>query len=106
MLSYRGKSEKILSQRTVKQLLNKECEIDQKAIPLPFFEGLGVFLMGEGKDLVFTHPGENFPGFICWLICWPERDTAAVIMTNGAQGFMLATEIISAINLEYNKTIE
>jgi CubicO group peptidase (beta-lactamase class C family) len=104
MLSYQGKSEKILSQRTAKLLFNKECEIDQKAIPLPFFEGLGVFLMGEGKDLVFTHPGENFPGFICWLIGWPERGTAAVIMINGAQGFMLAMEIISAINLEYNKT--
>ena len=21
----------------------------------------------EGKDLIFTHPGENFPGLICWL---------------------------------------
>ena len=106
MLSYQGKSKKILSQRTAKQLFNKECDIDQKAIPLPFYEGLGVFLMGEGKDIVFTHPGENFPGFICWLLGWPERGTAAVIMTNGAQGFMLAMEIIPAIHLEYNKTIE
>jgi len=103
--AYQGKSEKILSQSTATQLFHKECEIDQKAIPLPFFQGLGVFLMGEGKDLVFTHPGENYPGFISWLMGWPERSTAAVIMTNGAQGFMLAMEIVSAINLEYNRTL-
>jgi CubicO group peptidase (beta-lactamase class C family) len=104
--SYQGKSDKVLAQRTAKQLFNKECEIDQKAIPLPFYEGLGVFLMGEGKDLVFTHPGENYPGFISWLIGWPERGTAAIIMTNGAQGHMLAMEIVSAIHREYNKTNE
>jgi hypothetical protein len=100
--SYQGKSDKVLSQNMVKRLFSKECDIDQKAIPLPFYEGLGVFLMGEGEDLVFTHPGENFPGFISWLMGWPERGTAAVIMTNGAQGFLLAVEIISAIHREYN----
>lgn len=103
--AYQGKSERILSQRTAQQLFNKECEIDQKAIPLPFYEGLGVFLMDEGKDLVFTHPGENYPGFISWLMGWPERGTAAVIMTNGAQGFMLAMEIVSTIHREYNKPL-
>jgi len=103
--AYQGKSEKILSQSTARQLFHKECEIDQKAIPLPFFQGLGVFLMGEGKDLVFTHPGENYPGFISWLMGWPERGTGVVIMTNGAQGFMLAIEIVSAIHLEYNRTL-
>jgi len=102
ILSYQGKSDRILSQRTAQQLFHKECDIDQKAIPLPFYEGLGVFLMGEGKDLVFTHPGENYPGFICWPMGWPERGTAAVIMTNGAQGYMLAMEIAAAFHLEYN----
>jgi len=106
MLSYQGKSKRILSQTMTKQLVNKESDIDQKNFPLPLSEGLGVFLMGEGKDLVFTHPGSNFPGLNCWLIGWPKRGTAAVIMTNGEQGFMLAMEIISAINHEYNEIIE
>jgi CubicO group peptidase (beta-lactamase class C family) len=102
--SYQGKSEKILSQRTTKQLFTIECEIDQKKTPLPFSEGLGVFLMGEGKDLAFTHPGENGPGFTSWLIGWPERGTGVVIMTNGIQGHSLSMEIISAIHREYNRT--
>jgi len=106
LLSYQGKSEKVLSQRFVKQLFQKESDIDREAIPLPFYDGLGVFLMGEGKDLAFTHPGQNFPGFISWLMGWPEHGTAVIIMTNGAQGFTLVTEILSAINLEYNKTGE
>jgi len=104
--SYQGKSEKILSKRTTKQLFTKECDIDQKKTPLPFSDGLGVFLMSERKDLAFTHPGENFPGFICWLIGWPERGTGAVIMTNGAQGHLLSMEIVSAIHREYNRTAD
>jgi hypothetical protein len=104
--SYQGKSEKILSQRTMKQLFTKECDIDQKQVPLPFSDGLGVFLMGEGKDLAFTHLGENGPGFTSWLIGWPERGTGVVIMTNGIQGHSLSMEIISAIHREYNRTAD
>jgi len=103
MLSYQGKSGKIISQEMTKQLFSKECEIDQRKIPLPFSEGLGVLLMGEGRDLLFTHPGNNYPGLNCWLIGWPERGTAAVIMTNAANLGKLSVEIISAINNEYNK---
>ena len=104
MLSYRGKSEKIISQEMTKQLFSKECEIDRKKMPLPFSEGLGVFLMGEGRDLLFSHPGSNNPGLNCWLIGWPELGTGAVVMTNGANGLFLAVEIISAFNNEYNKS--
>lgn len=103
MLSYQGKSEKILSQKMTKRLFTKECEIDQKIFPLPFKEGLGVFLMGEGKDRLFTHPGNNYPGLNCWLIGWPERGTGAVIMGNSGMYGRLNIEIISAINMEYNK---
>jgi len=103
MLSYQGKSEKILSQEMTKQLFTKECEIDKKQFPLPFDEGLGTFLMGEGKDLLFANPGNNYPGLNCWLIGWPERGTGAVIMDNAANYGVLAVEIISAINIEYNK---
>jgi CubicO group peptidase (beta-lactamase class C family) len=103
MLSYHGKSEKVLSQAMTRQLFTKECEIDQKIMPLPFDEGLGVFLMGEGKDLLFTHPGNNYPGLNCWLIGWPERGTGAVIMSNAANFGLLSVEIICAINNEYNQ---
>ena len=104
--SYQGKSEKILSQTTTKQLFTKECDLDPENILSPAFEGLGVFLIGEGKDLAFIHPGENGPGFTSWLIGWPERGTGVVIMTNGIQGHSLAMEIISAIHREYNRTAD
>ena len=103
MLSYQGKSEKMLSQEMTRQLFNKECEIDKKQFPLPFDEGLGTFLMGEGKDFLFANPGNNYPGLNCWLIGWPERGTGAVIMDNAANYGLLSVEIISAINREYNK---
>lgn len=101
--TYQGKSEKILSQKMIKQMFTKECEIDRKKFPLPFDEGLGVLLMGEGKDLLFTHPGNNYPGLNCWLIGWPERGTGAVIMDNAANYGALAIEIVAAIKREYNK---
>ncbi len=104
MLSYQGKSEKILSQEMVKQLLNKELDLDPRMLGISISEGLGVLVMGEGKDLVLTHPGSNLPGLNCWLIGWPEQGTAAVVMTNGAQGEILAMEIISAIISEYHLT--
>jgi CubicO group peptidase (beta-lactamase class C family) len=103
MLSYQGKSEKILSQKMTKQMFTKECEIDQKRFPLPFDEGLGVFLMGKEKDLLFTHPGNNYPGLNCWPIGWPERGTGAVVMCNSGMYGRLNIEIITAINEEYNE---
>lgn len=103
MLSYQGKSNKIISQNTTKLMFQKVCEIDQKQKPLPFSQGLGVFVMGEGRDLLFTHPGSNSPGLQCWLIGWPERETGAVIMTNGANGIFFEVEIINAIIQGYNR---
>jgi CubicO group peptidase (beta-lactamase class C family) len=106
--SYQGKSEKILSQRTTKQLFTIEGDTDDliKRLLPNAFDGLGVFLVGEGKDLAFAHPGTNDPGFTSWLIGWPERGTGVVIMTNGIQGHSLSMEIINAIHREYNKTAD
>ncbi len=106
MLSYQGKSEKVLSQEMTERLFTKECEVDQNIFPLPFSEGLGVFLMGKGRNFLFTHPGSNYPGLLCWLIGWPELGTGAVVMTNGAgleNGIFIAIEIVSSIDNEYNK---
>jgi CubicO group peptidase (beta-lactamase class C family) len=106
MLSYQGKSETIISQEMTKLMFQSVCNVDQEQKPLPFTQGLGVFLMGDGRDLLFTHPGSNNPGLQCWLIGWPERETGAVIMTNGANGLFLEIEIINSIICEYNKPSE
>jgi CubicO group peptidase (beta-lactamase class C family) len=104
--SYQGKSEKILSQRTTQQLFTIESDTDPKTVGFLASEGLGVFLMGEGKDLAFIHQGENGPGFTSWLIGWPERGTGVVIMTNGIQGHSLSVEITNAFHREYNRTAD
>jgi CubicO group peptidase (beta-lactamase class C family) len=102
MLSYQGKSEKIISREMTRQMFHKVCEIDQKRFPLPFSQGLGVFVAGEGRELNFTHPGSNNPGLQCWLIGWPERETGLVIMNNGANGLFLEIEIINSFMRVYN----
>ncbi|HMA53149.1 MAG TPA: hypothetical protein VKT17_01725, partial [Acidobacteriota bacterium] len=56
-----------------------------------------VFLYGEGDDLVFLHPGGNSPGTNCWLFGNPKTGRGAAIMTNGADGEVLALEIIAAL---------
>ncbi len=105
MLSYKGKSEKILSQELAKKLFNNEFDLDPRMFGMPISEGLGVLLIEDNNDLVFAHPGSNLPGLNCWLVGWLEQETAIIVMTNGAMGEVLAMEIISAFNYKYNNTI-
>jgi hypothetical protein len=87
-------------------MFQKELDLDPAMFGMPLSEGLGTLLYGTGEDLVFLHPGSNLPGLNCWLLGYPERGTGAVIMTNGAQGEVLAMEIIAAVNREYGKPAE
>ena len=106
VLSYQGKSDKILLQNITKQLLNKESDYIEKTIlDIPFSIALGAFYMGEGKDLLFLHTGGNFPGFKCWIVGWPEQGNGIVVMTNSANGRELGLEIISAFTHVYNSNI-
>jgi len=83
-------------------MFTRECDIDRENFPLPFEEGLGVFLMNQGQDRAILHPGSNYPGLNCWLIGWPERGTGAVVMSNGGASEFLGVEIVEAIDNEYN----
>jgi CubicO group peptidase (beta-lactamase class C family) len=106
MRAYKGLSNRLLSKETVHQMFSKELDLDPKMFGMPLSEGLGVILYGEGENFAFAHPGSNFPGTNCWLIGYPETGKGVVIMTNGAQGEILAMEIISAFNREYSKPID
>jgi CubicO group peptidase (beta-lactamase class C family) len=86
-----GKSARVLSQSTVKQMLTV-----QKA-PL----GLGVFLGGTGRSFHFGHGGDN-EGFHADMIMYPETGQGAAIMTNGDGGPALIPEILNAIADEYH----
>ncbi|MGB8952560.1 MAG: serine hydrolase domain-containing protein [Candidatus Aminicenantales bacterium] len=106
MRAYKGLSNRLLSKEMTHQMFRKELDLDPSMFGVPLSEGLGMILFGEGEDLVFAHPGSNFPGMNCWLVGYPETGRGAVIMTNGAKGEILAMEIISAINREYSQPID
>ncbi len=90
MLSRAGKSNKVLSQGMVKNMLTDQNEN----------VGLGLFLWNEGEDFRFMHGGSN-EGFKCTLVAYPEKGQGAAIMTNGDYGGMLNSEILRSLSEEY-----
>ncbi len=105
MRAYQGLPNSLLSKETAGQMFHKELDLDPEMFGLPLGEGLGVILFGKDENFAFAHPGSNFPGMNCWLLGYPKTGRGIVIMTNGANGEILAMEIISAFNREYNKPI-
>jgi CubicO group peptidase (beta-lactamase class C family) len=96
MRAWQGESNRLLSQKTARLMFSQVQELD----PAEYFgmsAGLGVFLVGEGEGLYFTHPGQNMPGTTCVLIGSPATGKGAVIMANGVAGLMLTMEIFPAL---------
>ncbi|MBN1939495.1 MAG: hypothetical protein JW843_07910 [Candidatus Aminicenantes bacterium] len=65
-------------------------------------DALGAFVKGEGPDLTVLHPGNNYPGSVCWMIGYPERRRGAIVMLNGNGGEGLASEILAALGRLYD----
>jgi CubicO group peptidase (beta-lactamase class C family) len=104
MRAYNGRSDRLMSQDMARRMFTKVLDLDPATMGgLPVGQGLGVFLYGEGDNLVFLHPGGNSPGMNCWLFGYPKTGHGAAIMTNGADGEILALEIISALNREWRR---
>jgi len=99
MRAYQGRSARIISQATAKQMFSRELDINIMGFALG--EGVGVILRGEGKDFSFLHPGGNDPGACCWLEGVPESGRGIVIMSNGAMGDVLSFEILFPVIEEY-----
>ncbi len=90
MLAKEGKSDRILSHVMVEMMLT----------PVKERYGLGPIVKGSGRDFQFSHGGSN-EGFRCHLMAYPERGQGAIIMTNGALGGELMTEILRSLSVEY-----
>ena len=90
--SYRGESNRILSQEMTRQMLS----------PMePGGHGLGFSLSRPGEgDARFGHGGSN-NGFKCQLQAFVEGGRGAAIMTNGDMVSALAQEVLYAIAAEY-----
>ena len=89
--TYAGRSTKIVSQATLKDMFTV-----QKAPT-----GIGYFLAGAGPDLEFEHGGGD-EGFITEFVAFAERGQGAFIMTNGLNGGRIIAELMPAIAEEYD----
>lgn len=90
MLSRAGKSNKVLSQEMIQEMLTDQNEN----------VGLGLFLWDEEEDFRFMHGGSN-EGFRCGLVAYPEKGQGAAVMTNGDYGGNLLSEILRSLAEEY-----
>lgn len=97
MKSYHGKSNKIVSKSLVKEMLSPHYELDpEKALGFTG-QGLGFFLSGKGKNLLFAHPGLNVPGATSILVGVPELGQGVSIMTNSLNGLKVQTQILNEL---------
>ena len=90
MKSRKGRSQRILSQKMVQQMLTEQAE----------GMGLGLRLGGEGEDFRFMHGGSN-EGFRCALIAYPEKGQGVAIMVNSDYGGNLMSELLRSLSAEY-----
>jgi CubicO group peptidase (beta-lactamase class C family) len=101
MRSWRGESDRLLSQETVRQMFTSQMEFEPEQMFGFTGQGLGVFLLQDGENLYFSHPGHNEPGINCMFLANPATGQGAIVMTNGAKGLFLAMEILAGVVSEY-----
>ena len=108
--SYKGKSNKIISQKSAKIILIPQTDPGvfgtKVSKYLPGFcsqvkYGLGFILCGGGQDFIFFHPGHNLPGYRSLLVIMPEKEQGIAIMINGEKGNGLIIEIFYSFAQAY-----
>jgi CubicO group peptidase (beta-lactamase class C family) len=85
-----GKSNSIISQATARQMLTKQKDT----------AGLGLFLQGEGKKLVFMHNGRD-EGFDADMVASANIGNGVTILINANDDSGVCKEIIEAVIKEY-----
>jgi hypothetical protein len=104
MKAYEGIPNSLFSRETAHEMLAVAWSID----PSEFYGltglsyGFGSMLLGENEAFCFMHFGSNNPGTSCVLIGNPATGMGAAIMTNGAQGLLLVTQMVASISLAYD----
>jgi CubicO group peptidase (beta-lactamase class C family) len=98
MLAYEGRSEKLLSQESVEEMLSAQIETEGNQLADAY--GFGFDLRTEKDELVAFHTGGTWGSTaVLWLI--PETGQGAVVMTNSATGSMIRFEILYSIGEAY-----
>lgn len=91
MLSFKGKSNKVLSQEMTEKMLE----------PQVGGHGLGPAVNGDGETLRFSHGGSN-EGFRCFFAAYPEAGKGIAVMTNSDNGSSLSSEVLRGFAQVYN----
>ena len=104
MKAYVGKPNRLFSRETAREMLKVSRRIKPEEFHglVNMSYGHGAFLVGEDDSFVFFHPGSNNPGTSSMLIANPEAGKGAVVMTNGAQGLLLAVQMVTSVSLAYD----
>ncbi|MBN1822128.1 MAG: serine hydrolase [Prolixibacteraceae bacterium] len=102
MNSYHGKSEKIVNQKTLREMVTPQIALPIGAFGIPLDNGLGIFLEGGDKYLSLVHPGHSYPGSYFFILAFPETGQGMVLAQNDNSGDLLDMEIVSALAELYN----
>jgi len=89
---YNGKSNKILSPKTIREMLSPQINQNQ---------GLGWELAGSVNSFRFFHAGDT-RGYKCKMIAYTSNGKGAVVMANSDDAVRLIDEILRSIAKEYN----
>ncbi|NHK31844.1 MAG: beta-lactamase family protein [Asgard group archaeon] len=100
--SYNGKSEKILTKKMVHSMLESQRSFGPTEMMGLTDQALGMFLMKNEQNTFFLHPGGNAPGATSFMLGSPITGQGAVIFTNGAQGELLAVQLVYTLAKEYD----
>ena len=107
MRASEGRSSRMLSQQTVRSMLKQEVALDPAQFGgLISGQGLGVMLLGSGRNLAFLFAGANAPGATSLLVGCPATGQGAVIMTNAANGELVMIQLMLTIQKEYGWPLE
>jgi len=93
--AYKGVSNPVLSQETVRQMLTVQNPSLSKS------DGLGMFVEGRGKTFRFWHDGRN-AGFDALMVELPNAGKGAVIMIDANDNKGTIKDIIGVIGKEYD----
>ena len=93
MDAYQGKSDQILSQEMVEQIMTVQFEDVAMQAPYDVDMGIGFDLLHLGGETWLIFFGGSFPGYISVLLFQPDQGTGIAIMTNSFTGYELIWEI-------------
>ncbi|HLN55820.1 MAG TPA: serine hydrolase [Bacteroidales bacterium] len=102
MQSYKGESNRILSEEYTRKLFQNRISPDPAAIGgIEAGQGYGVMVRGKPGNICFFMAGQNLPGATCIIAGFPDTGQGAVIMTNSENGELIQLELLESIGKVY-----